>query len=229
MFNAYPDSIGYKLSDSLSLLKRSELQDVFSLFYILPTFFNSDLDRGFSVIDYNINEELVSTNDVDELNKLGIQLKFDLVLNHLSVGSPQFQDLVRNGDQSPYKEFFIDWNEFWRSKGEMSDEGYIIPDDEYLNKLFMRKPGLPILMIRFPDGSERPYWNTFYQEISYPELTTADLSSLEGISTSQAQQIVDLVNTAINNKEKPCDIEFGDLSSFRSEVIALVEARRKYL
>ncbi len=229
MFNAYPDSIGYKLSDSLSLLKRSELQDVFSLFYILPTFFNSDLDRGFSVIDYNLNEELVSTSDVDELNKLGIQLKFDLVLNHLSVGSPQFQDLVRNGDQSPYKDFFIDWNEFWRAKGEMSDEGYIIPDDEYLNKLFMRKPGLPILMIRFPDGSERPYWNTFYQEISYPELTTADLSSLEGISASQAQQIVDLVNTAIHNKEKPSDIEFGDLSSFRSEVISLVEARRKYL
>ncbi|MBW9267862.1 MAG: hypothetical protein K1565_20265 [Candidatus Thiodiazotropha sp. (ex. Lucinisca nassula)] len=47
MFNAYPDSIGTKLSDSIALMQRPELHDVFSLFYILPTFFQSDLDRGF--------------------------------------------------------------------------------------------------------------------------------------------------------------------------------------
>ena len=79
----------------------------------LPTFFNSDLDRGFSVIDYNLNEELVSPDDLDELNKLGIQIKLDLVLNHLSVRSPQFQDLLKNGKDSPYRDFFIDWDEFW--------------------------------------------------------------------------------------------------------------------
>ena len=65
MFNAYPDSIGKNLSDTVELLKRPEFRDVFSLFYILPTFFNSDLDRGFSVIDYNINESLVSPDDLN--------------------------------------------------------------------------------------------------------------------------------------------------------------------
>ena len=45
MFNAYPDSIGKNLSDTVELLKRPEFRDAFSLFYILPTFFNSDLDR----------------------------------------------------------------------------------------------------------------------------------------------------------------------------------------
>ena len=60
MFNAYPDSIGKRLSDTVELLKRREFRDAFSLFYILPTFFNSDLDRGFSIIDYNINEEPVT-------------------------------------------------------------------------------------------------------------------------------------------------------------------------
>jgi sucrose phosphorylase len=71
------------------LLRRPELRDAFSLFYILPTFFNSDLDRGFSIIDYNINEELVSPDDLDALDELGILIKFDMVLNHLSVRSPQ--------------------------------------------------------------------------------------------------------------------------------------------
>jgi len=112
MFNAYPDSIGRNLADILDVLKRPEIKGAFSLFYILPTFFNSDLDRGFSVIDYNLNEELVSEEDLRELHQLGIMLKFDLVLNHLSVGSPQFQDMLKNGDDSPYRDFFIDWNKF---------------------------------------------------------------------------------------------------------------------
>ena len=57
MLNLYPDSIGKTLSDTITMLKKEEFKDVFSLIYILPTFFNSDLDRGFSIIDYNINQE----------------------------------------------------------------------------------------------------------------------------------------------------------------------------
>ncbi|MGB5613026.1 MAG: glycosidase, partial [Sedimenticolaceae bacterium] len=92
MLNAYPDSMGSKLSDAIELLRKPEFKDAFSLFYILPTFFHSDLDRGFSIIDYDLNEELVSPEDLAELERLGIQVKLDLVLNHLSVRSPQFQD-----------------------------------------------------------------------------------------------------------------------------------------
>ena len=100
MLNAYPDSIGGKLSDTISILKLPEFKDVFSLFYVLPTFFNSDLDRGFSVIDYNLNKDLVSKEDLKALDKLNIQLKCDIVLNHLSVASPQFKDLLAYGDES---------------------------------------------------------------------------------------------------------------------------------
>jgi len=64
MLNAYPDSIGRDLSDTIDFLRRPEMKDTFSLFYILPTFFHSDLDRGFSIIDYDINEELVSPEDL---------------------------------------------------------------------------------------------------------------------------------------------------------------------
>ena len=106
MLNAYPDSIGNKLSDTVALLKRREFKDAFSLFYILPTFFHSDLDRGFSIIDYGINEELVSLRDLQDLNELGIQIKLDLVLNHLSVRSPQFVDLLQNGKDSPLSGLF---------------------------------------------------------------------------------------------------------------------------
>ncbi|MFD2726596.1 alpha-amylase family glycosyl hydrolase [Hyunsoonleella rubra] len=166
MLNAYPDSIGNTLSDTISILKRPEFKDVFSLFYILPTFFNSDLDRGFSIIDYNLKKDLVSKDDLKALDALNIQLKLDIVLNHLSVASPQFKDLIEHGGQSKYKDFFINWNSFWEGHGTMGNDGIIKPKKEFLDKLFMRKAGLPILKVPFPDGTEKPYWNTFYQKVN---------------------------------------------------------------
>jgi sucrose phosphorylase len=229
MLNAYPDSIGGTLSDIVRMLKRPEFQDVFSLLYILPTFFNSDLDRGFSIIDYNLNKELVSPQDLEELHKLKIRLKFDLVSNHLSVGSPQFQDLLKYGDESTYKNFFIDWNEFWRLYGDMGTEGYIVPKEEYLNILFMRKPGLPILKVRFPDGSDRPYWNTFYQEISYKELDPRELLDIEGVGQDEAEEIAHIVNSAINSKDGLVGIELGRFSRYKDDLLRIVERNRTYL
>ena len=88
MLNASPDSIGGRLKMAVDILKRPELQDAFSSFYILPSLYHSDLDRGFSVIDYDINEELADRADLDELKKMGINLKLDIILNHASVQSP---------------------------------------------------------------------------------------------------------------------------------------------
>ena len=48
----------------------------------------------------------------------------------------------------------------------MGADGVIIPKAEFLNKLFMRKSGLPVLKVPFPDGTEKPYWNTFYQKVN---------------------------------------------------------------
>lgn len=168
MLNAYPDSMGGRLSDIVSLLRSKDLAGAFRSFYILPSIYHSDLDRGFSVIDYDINEELADKRDLEELKQLGIDLKLDFILNHASAGSPQFVDLVNRGEQSEYKDFFINWNDFWQGYGSMTEDGYIQPKPEYLEKMFFRKPGLPILMVRFPDGKRIPYWNTFYQEEHYP-------------------------------------------------------------
>ncbi len=229
MFNAYPDSIGRNLSDILQVLARPELEGAFSLLYILPTFFHSDLDRGFSIIDYEFNEELVSAEDLETIAKLNIHLKFDLVLNHLSVGSPQFQDMLLHGDDSQYKDFFVDWNEFWRGNGELGDDGYVIPRDEYLNKLFMRKPGLPILKVRFPDGTDRCYWNTFYQEISYQELKPEDLKEQEGIPDGHIETLVRIFNEALQVSADLNEIDLGAMSGYKDKLLAVVERKRKYL
>ena len=95
MLNAYPDSIGGKLADIVQFLQRDELKDVFSSFYILPSVFNTDLDRGFSVVDYTLSDTYARREDLDALQQLGLDLKLDFVLNHASVLSPQFQDLLK--------------------------------------------------------------------------------------------------------------------------------------
>lgn len=50
--------------------------------------------------------------DLKKLKDLGIDLKLDFVMNHLSVNSPQFKDLLVKGDKSEYKDFFINWMNF---------------------------------------------------------------------------------------------------------------------
>jgi sucrose phosphorylase len=229
MLNAYPDSIGENLSDTIKMLQITEFKDAFSLFYVLPTFFNSDLDRGFSVIDYNLNKELISNEDLKALEELNIMLKFDIVLNHLSVASPQFKDLLKYGEDSKYKDFFINWNTFWKGNGEMNEDGIIIPNEEFLSKLFMRKSGLPILKVPFPDGSKQPYWNTFYQQVTYNKIILQDLDSITELSASQKKEIVKKINFAIETKREVSDLEFGIDDKIQQEVFKVIDRKCTYL
>ncbi len=228
MLNLYPDSIGSRLSDAVKLLHEPAFDDAFSLLYLLPTCFHSDLDRGFSVIDYDLNQELVTPADLTALASRGMQFKFDLVLNHLSVGSPQFQDLLQKGDASQYRNFFVDWNAFWHQHGAMGPDGHVLPHPEHLEKLFLRKPGLPILDVRFPDGTDRPYWNTFYQKVSYRPIAPDELIAA-GVDELVAPAVAMMVNGALENGVGPDDIDLDGYNSYRSEALALVDGKREYL
>ena len=229
MLNAYPDSLGGTLGDIVSVLQKPELKDVFTSFYILPSVFNTDLDRGFSVIDYELSEELADSKDIESLQKLGIDLKLDFILNHASVLSKQFQDIIKNGSASKYKDFFINWNDFWAGHGEMTEEGYIQPDQELIKDMFFRKPGLPILMVRMPDGTDVPYWNTFYQEIKYPKVAPQQLMDVCGMQYCVASKICDYINEGIAEGKKPSEISFGAYERYKDEVVSYVESTRMYL
>ena len=219
MFNAYPDSIGSKLSDTVKLFQRPEFKDVFSLFYVLPTFFNSDLDRGFSIIDYNLNKDLVSKSDLKALKDLKIELKFDIVLNHLSVASPQFKDLIKNGEQSKYKDFFINWNNFWEGNATMGNDGIMIPQKAFLDKLFMRKSGLPVLQVPFPDGTVKPYWNTFYQKVTPNKINLSKLESIVAESNHDVSSLCARINRAIDEEEDLTTIDFGKYANQKPQIL----------
>ena len=238
MLNAYPDSMGGTLDDIAAFLQKPELKDVFSSCYVLPSLFHTDLDRGFSVIDYSLNKMLASREALDKLEGLGIDLKLDFILNHASVLSKQFQDIIKNGDKSEYRDFFIDWNKFWEGCGEMTEEGYIQPDPEYIKDMFFRKPGLPILMVRFPDGRDVPYWNTFYQEVTYRTVDAQDLMQAAGLQYTESVMLAEVLNTQTKEGKKPAEIlaadENAEVTRFMSDeekkkVVDYMEAGRRYL
>lgn len=234
MLNAYPDSIGGTLEDIVEVLKTEDVKGAFDSFYILPSVFNTDLDRGFSVIDYSINEQLASRQAIEDIKNLGVNLKLDFILNHLSVLSPQFQDIIENGEESKYKDFFINWNKFWDGHGKMTEDGYIQPDPEVIKDMFFRKPGLPILMVRFPDGKDVPYWNTFYQEVRYDKVDAQDLMKMArkaGVKMQYitADTLAAKINAEIENGKKPSEMDFTGFENVKDIVIDGLEASRKYL
>ena len=228
MLNAYPDSIGGQLADIVAFLSRDELKNVFSSFYILPSVFNTDLDRGFSVVDYSLSEDLARREDLDALRSLGLDLKLDFVLNHASVLSPQFQSMVHDPD-SPYKDFFIDWNEFWKGEGEMTEEGYILPDKKHLDRMFFRKPGLPILMVRMPDGRDVPYWNTFYQQVDYQVPTVQQLMHASGLQYTRALRLHQRIAPALAEGKTPAQLDFSGFEEAKQAVCGWLEAHREYM
>ncbi len=229
MLNAYPDSVGQNLNDMVSLLQKPELKDSFKAFYILPSVFNTDLDRGFSVIDYDLNQMLATEENFENFKKLGIALKLDFVLNHASVLSAQFRDILTNGSQSVYADFFIDWNKFWEGYGSMTDEGYIQPDEEYLRHMFFRKPGLPILSVNLPDGATKFLWNTFYQEVRYDHIDAHDLVLGADMQYAAALKLAEQINNALDRGDPPEKIDFGSFIPFRNQVLKLLRSRCKYL
>jgi sucrose phosphorylase len=80
----------------------------------------------------------------------------------------------------------------WSKKGRW----YYIPKAEYLNKLFMRKSVYGI-KVHFPD-TEQPYWNTFYQQITYNKITTTD-QNIEELTEEQSLFITAQINDAIDH------------------------------
>ncbi|MCR4679510.1 MAG: glycosidase [Lachnospiraceae bacterium] len=229
MLNAYPDSIGGKLSDIVDLLDDEKFKDVFRSIYLLPSVFNTDLDRGFSLINYEISETLASKRDIERLHEINIDLTMDFILNHISVLSPQFQDIIKNGEKSEYKDFFINWNRFWEGCGKMTDKGYIQPDEKYIKNMFFRKEGLPILMVRFPDGTDVPYWNTFYQKVIYNAVDPLKLVRECGLQYETAVRVSEIINVAVEEGKAPEDIDFAGFEEYADMLRDYLQANRSYL
>ena len=66
----------------------------------------------------------------------------DLMINHISRQSPEFQDFLRRGRDSPYADLFITLDKVW-PKGD--------PADGDVARIFLRKPDAPFSTVTIED------------------------------------------------------------------------------
>ena len=116
----------------------------------------------------------------------------------------------------------------------MGENDHVVPHKEHLEKLFMRKPGLPILKMRFPDGSLQTYWNTFYQKVGFDEITAQDFQHIKGLNPHDASDIASRIKVVIENKGQLESADMEDIAQCngrlsKEDLITAVCHKREFL
>ena len=103
----YVDRLGGGDIKALNALFSNQLKGVFGGVHLLPFFYPIDgEDAGFDPIDHTeVDSRLGSWQDVGELGE-NMDIMADMIVNHMSAQSPQFQDVLANGQASPYWPLF---------------------------------------------------------------------------------------------------------------------------
>ena len=85
--------------------------------HLLPIYPSSG-DGGFAPLCYNdVDPHFGTWEDVEAIAKQ-YDLMLELMVNHISPKSAQFQDFLEKGDASEHASMFIDWQKFWGSPGQ---------------------------------------------------------------------------------------------------------------
>ena len=134
--------------------------------HLLPFYWPIDgADAGFDPIDHmQPDSRLGSWEDVRGLAE-GRDLMADLIVNHVSIRSPQFEHFRKQGDLSAYKDLFLTYGRVFPQAASESD----------LLKIYRPRPALPFTKVRLDDGTERLLWTTFT-----PEQIDIDVRSAAG-------------------------------------------------
>lgn len=149
----YADSMGKDIRELHAVLKEHFSKAIGGV-HLLP-FFPSSADRGFAPMDYRAVDPAFGTwNDVEALSK-DFALTADFMINHLSAHSPEYQDFLARKDESPYRDLFIRYKDFWPG-GKASRED--------LDRVYKRKERDPYVVAEFADGTREKVWCTFDPE-----------------------------------------------------------------
>ncbi len=180
----YADRLGGTLR-GLRQLVTGPLAGVFGGVHVLPFFHPIDgSDAGFDPIDHTeVDDRLGDWSDVRALAQ-EVEVMADVIVNHISSHSPQFQDFSTHGRSSRYDGLFL-------TLDSVFPEG---ASEQQLLAIYRPRPGLPFTPMQLADGSRRILWTTFTAEqididVNHPE----GRSYLDGILRIFAENGVRLV------------------------------------
>jgi sucrose phosphorylase len=147
----YPDSLGGDLR-SLADLLEGPLAGVFHGVHILPPFPSSG-DRGFAPLTYDsIDPRFGTWEDIRRIAS-SHEVLLDLMINHISRKSQEFQDFELHGRKSDFADLFITIDKIWPDGQPVAAE---------VAQIFLRKPDAPFSDVTIGDtGVRERVWTSF--------------------------------------------------------------------
>lgn len=147
----YPNSLGGDLQ-ALDDLLSGPLEGLFGGIHILPPFPSSG-DRGFAPLTYaEIDPRFGTWADVEHIAR-GHDVLLDLMVNHLSRRSAEFEDFLKLGRRSRHADLFITVDKVWPNGDPPADD---------VARIFLRKPDSPLSAVTIADSGETErVWTSF--------------------------------------------------------------------
>jgi len=154
--------------DDLKGLLQGPLAGVFGGAHLLPFFHPIDgVDAGFDPIDHTqVDPRLGTWKDLQSLGST-VELMADLIVNHASSLSTQFQDFSRHGIDSPYAGMFLTLDRVFPNGATEAD----------LLRIYRPRPGLPFTSVSLENGDKHLLWTTFT-----PQQVDIDVHHPQGIA-----------------------------------------------
>lgn len=217
----YVDRLGGGDLRALHALLRGPLAGLFGGVHLLPFFDPIDgADAGFDPIDHTrVDPRLGGWDDVAAL-AADVDLMADVVVNHVSARSPQFQDFLRRGAASPHAGLFLTLDRVF-PQGATEAE---------LLRIYRPRPGLPFTGIALADGTRRVLWTTFTPEqvdidVTHPEGRRYLGDILRTLAAARVRMVrLDAVGYAIKKAGSSCFMlpeTFAFIAEFAAEARAL--------
>ncbi|GGX58743.1 sucrose phosphorylase [Saccharospirillum salsuginis] len=147
----YVDRLGGGTLSDLQRLLAGPLDGLFGGAHLLPFYTPIDgSDAGFDPDDHlTVDPRLGDWGDVRTLGH-DVDLMADLIVNHVSSRSPQFQDVLANGENS-------DWNDLFLTYRRVFPDGATESD---ITAIYRPRPNLPWTPYTV-GGEKRLFWTTF--------------------------------------------------------------------
>jgi sucrose phosphorylase len=147
----YADSMGGDLKTLHDVLTKYFPNVFKGGIHVLPPFPSSG-DRGFAPLTYlEIDPKFGNWEDIREIGEK-YDLLLDLMVNHISKQSSYFQDFLKKGRKSKFKDLFITLDKIW-------DDGEPVKED--VDKMFLRRPQPFSTFTIEETGEKEMLWTTF--------------------------------------------------------------------
>ena len=181
----YADRITGQDINALTTLLHGPLEGVFGCVHLLP-FYNpiDGSDAGFDPIDHSEVDSRIGTwDDIKALGK-DHDLMADLIVNHVSAQSFQFQDVLAKGKASAFWDLFL-------TKEDVFPNGMSEAEQQ---AIYRPRPGSCFTPMKCGDGQTYDFWTTFTDnQIDINVKVEAGIAYLNNVLTKFSANNVNII------------------------------------